>query len=442
MKTFRKGGIHPAADKLTADQMPVAIELPAMLKLMVSQGIGAPPQPVVKAADHVTTGQLIAKASAFVSSNLHSPCCGTVKKIEPIRTPQGLWQNAIVIEPDPEQPAPQFQKRSQAEVDAMKPEEIIQIVADAGIVGLGGACFPTQVKMSIPAGKKAEAVILNGAECEPYLTCDDVLMRQQADKIITGALLMLKATGAPRLMVGIEENKPQALKKMREAANGHSNIEVVALKKKYPQGSEKQLIEACTGRRVPAGGLPIDAGAIVENVATVYAIYEAAYLGKPLYERLVTVTGPQLTAPGNFLTPLGMPFDVMLEKAGGLPDDTGKVICGGPMMGRAASTLDAYSSKGLSGILVLPLSEAVRSNPENCVRCAKCVEVCPMGLEPFLLAQLSAHKRYADAASNGIANCLECGCCSYICPSSRPILDFIRLGKVESRKLAMAAQKK
>lgn len=435
IKTFRKGGIHPDADKLTADCMPERTPLADKLTIMLSQSIGAPSQPVVAAGAHVAAGELIAKAGGFVGSNIHSPCAGTVKKIEQARTPQGLWQNAIIIVPDAEQPEPQFAGRGDAEIQALTPADIIAIVAEAGIVGLGGATFPTHVKLSLPPGKKADTIILNGAECEPYLTCDDVLMRTRAREIIAGARLMKKATGAGRVIAGVEENKPEAIKAIREAAAGIPDVEVTVLKKKYPQGSEKQLIQACTGRVVPAGGLPVDAGAIVDNVATAYAVWEAVALGKPLYERIVTVTGPNLEGRGNYIVAVGTPLETIINDIGGLPDDTEKVVCGGPMMGKAASTLDSPSTKGLSGVLVLPESMAMRRKPDPCIRCARCVEVCPMGLEPYMLAQLGGHKRWADAATRGVANCLECGCCSYICPSSRPILDFIRLAKAESRKL-------
>lgn len=434
MKTFNKGGIHPDAAKLTADSPTVAVAAPAVVRLMLSQAIGAPAKPVVKPGDTVTAGQMVAEAGGFVSANLHSPVAGTVKKIEPVRNPQGIWQDAIVIETaadaQPQQPAD-----TGVTVDNADPKQIIDSVHQAGIVGMGGATFPTRVKLSVPAGKKAECIVINGAECEPYLTCDDRLMRERPEAVVEGTRLIMKATGCPRAVIGIEDNKPEAIKAITEAARPYPGIEVVALAKKYPQGSEKQLIYAATGRVVPAGGLPIDAGAIVDNVATAAAVADAVLRGQSLTGRIVTVTGPSLANPGNFYVPLGTPVRDLIEMAGGLPGDTGKVIAGGPMMGRAMSDLDAPSTKGLSGVLVLPESMSARRSEQPCIRCAKCVEACPMGLEPYLLMTLGQLSRWDDSKERGAMNCLECGCCAYTCPASRPLLDYIRLDKMQIRKL-------
>lgn len=435
MKTFRKGGIHPPEYKLTAGRQILKMPAVTELRVMLSQCIGAPSRPVVKPGDHVEAGQLIAEAGGFVGAPVHSPADGTVKKIEPTRTPQGIWQDSIVIALDPEQSqTPAENTRSDEEVRSMKAEDIIRIVGDAGIVGLGGAAFPTRVKLSVPEGKKADTVIINGAECEPCLTCDDALMRTEAESIVKGTLLIIKATHAGRGIIGIEENKPEAIEAMKEAVANEPAISVCVLRKKYPQGGEKQLIYAATGRTVPSGALPIETGCIVDNVATAYAVYEAVYNGRPLTERVVTVTGRGLSNPGNFLVKNGTPLSALIDFAGGLPEDTGKVIAGGPMMGRAVSTLESTATKGLSGLVVLPVGMSERKDPEPCIRCGRCLEACPMGLEPYLLMLQSENMVWDEMAAHGVMNCLECGCCSYICPASRPILDYIKLGKQELRK--------
>lgn len=435
MRTFRKGGIHPPENKLTAGKPIVEVPVPAELRIMLSQCIGAPAKPLVKPGDRVQRGQKIADAGGFVGAPIHSPANGTVKKIEPTRTPQGIWQDSIVITSDPEDHAPFAPTpRTPEEVEALSPEDIIAIVGEAGIVGLGGATFPTRVKLSVPKGKKATTVIINGAECEPCLTCDDALMRVDADKIVKGALLIMRATGAEETVIGIECNKPEAIRAMTRAAGPYPSLRVEVLKKKYPQGGEKQLIFAVTGKRVPAGALPIETGCIVDNVATAYAIYEAVYNRIPLMERIVTVAGPGLANPGNFLVKNGTPLSDILDFAGGLPEDAGKVVAGGPMMGKAVSALDSPATKGLSGLVVIPETAAKRAKQGPCIRCARCVSVCPMGLEPYLLMLQAEHKVWDGMSEHGVMNCLECGSCSYICPASRPLLDFIKLGKQELRK--------
>lgn len=438
MKTFRKGGIHPDADKITADKPIIPVNPSGTLRLMLSQSIGAPAKAIVKPNDYVTPGQKIAEASSFVSAPVHSPVAGTVKKIENIRNPRGLWQESILIETDmeashvvPENP------RSREEIEELSADEIIKEIGEAGIVGLGGATFPTRVKLSVPDGKRAEFILLNGAECEPYLTCDDLLMRTNPREIILGTLLIMKATSAPRAIIGIEENKPDAIKALSSVASEYDNIDVVTLKKKYPQGSEKQLIEALTGRRVPPGALPIDAGTIVDNVATAFSIWEAIYLRKPLTHRIVTVTGPSLTAPGNFLAPFGISIQTMIDQAGGLPEDTGKVICGGPMMGQAVADTEAPTTKGTSGILILPADVSERKDSGPCIRCANCVSACPMGLEPYLIMLQAQRSYWEDAKHHDALSCLECGCCSYICPAHRPLLDYIKLAKNRIRTLKL-----
>lgn len=443
MKTFHKGGIHPHDCKLTAGSAIQPVSYPDIIVLPLSQSIGAPAQCVVKVNDPVEEGTLIGRAASFVSANVHSPVKGVVKKIEKRRNPQGLWQDCVIIERDKEESkeAPLLSSfketkplRSDDEISRLSAKEITEIVRDCGIVGLGGATFPTSVKLTPPEGKIIDMVIINGAECEPYLTCDDMLMRERPSEIIAGVELLMKAVNAEKAVVGIEDNKPEAYRAMREAAGNNRNITVELVRKKYPQGSEKQLIKALTGRTVPTAALPAEVGALVDNVATAFAVYDAVYNGRPLTSRVVTITGPEMTQPGNFLVAGGTLIDLLIEKAGGMPEHTGKVIAGGPMMGRAVSNTEAPAVKGLSGILVMPEKMSNRKNPEPCIRCARCVSVCPMGLEPYLLSAYADFKEWDEAKEHGVLNCLECGCCSFVCPASRPLLDFIRLAKQESRK--------
>lgn len=438
MKTFRKGGIHPPEEKLTSGSPVTEIETPAELCLLLSQCIGAPSKCIVRPGDSVARGQKIAEAGGFVGAPVHSPVDGKVKRIEKVRTLRGTWGEAIIIETAPAENSQQpddTPERTLADALRLPPEELRAIIADAGTVGLGGATFPTRVKLTVPEGKCADFIIINGAECEPYLTCDDRLMQESPQAVLAGTRLIMRAASAPAAIIGIEENKPEAIAAMRAACAGHHDISVVTLRKKYPQGSEKQLVEALTGRRIPPGALPLDKGCIVDNVATAAAVFDAVCHSRPLTRRIVTVTGPSVARPGNYLVPFGTRLRHLIEAAGGLPDDTGKVIAGGPMMGQAVADLDAPTVKGLSGLLLLPDSLARRSAPQPCVRCARCVDACPMGLSPYLLVAQSERALWAEARANNVTSCLECGSCNYICPSGRPLLDFIRLAKAEARKL-------
>lgn len=440
-KTFRRGGVHPNPEKLTRGEAIKPIRTGPLLYLSMSQSIGAPARPCVKAGDEVEAGDKIGEAGGFVSANVHSPVKGKVKKVEQVRNGAGFWVDAVVIEPDnPEEliPVPDTALNQDAFREAMilEPKVIVSRIREAGIVGLGGAAFPTAVKLSIPEGKSADSLLLNGAECEPYLTCDDALMRSYAPQILAGAILMARAVNASKVKVGIEANKPEAVKIMREASRelGHG-VEIIELKTKYPQGSEKQLIEAMTGRIVPAGGLPVDAHVVVDNVATAFAAYEAVCLGLPLTRRVLTVTGESMTGRGNFWVPLGTQINQLTEIAGGLPQDGPvKVLAGGPMMGQAVAVLSAPTVKANGGITVLNGTDILRRMEENCIRCARCVDACPMGLQPHLIATLGKLGLAPEAKEEGIMNCLECGCCSYVCPSWRHLVDYIRIGKTLIRK--------
>ncbi len=435
MKSFKIGGIHPKANKIT-DHTPIAdIDMPAVLSIGLAESIGKPSKPLVKAGQEVRAYQQIAEGDGFVSATLHSPVNGVVKGIEKVRTPQGYWTDAIVIQTKPDEPIEQPRPRTEQEISELLPESIVSLIGDGGIVGLGGATFPTRVKLTPPSGANPEMVIINGAECEPYLTCDDMLMQTEPDSVAAGANLIMRAVNVKECVVAIEENKPKAIEQMRLAAAKYPGMRVEVLKKKYPQGGEKQLIEAVMHREVPSGALPVAVGAIVNNVATAFAVYEMVYLRKPLTSRIVTVTGPSLSHPGNFRVPLGTPISSLIEAAGGFPSDTGKVIAGGPMMGRAVSDLSSPSTKGLSGVLLLPKAISERGSEQVCIRCGNCVHACPMGLEPYLLIALARNKRWEDMRHHLAMNCIECGSCAYVCPSSKPLLDFIKLGKQEIRKL-------
>ena len=437
MKTFRIGGIHPAPCKMTADSPATALPEPDVLTLLLGQSIGKPAKPLVKAGDMVTAGQLIAEADGLISANLHAPRAGKVSKIAKVRTQQGYWQDAIIIECDHLAPMPEFSGLTEKEVEDLAPAQIVEAVRNAGIVGLGGATFPTAVKLTPPQGVTIDAIIINGAECEPYLTCDDRLMRERARGIILGADLLRKAVNARSVLIGIEANKPEALAAMREANRNYSHdyISVQELKTKYPQGGEKQLIAALTGREVPSGKLPASVGVVVDNVATAYAVYDAIYNGKPLIERYVTVTGSSLSAPCNLIAPIGVSVDELLVAAGGLPEDgTTQVIAGGPMMGRAISETGAPSVKGTSGILVMTGDKVHKKPGQPCIRCGRCVHGCPMGLEPYLLIAQARHGLWQEMKENAAMDCIECGSCSWTCPSNKPLLDFIKLGKIEIRK--------
>lgn len=298
---------------------------------------------------------------------------------------------------------------------------------------MGGATFPTHVKLSIPDGKKAECLIINAVECEPYLTADYRVMIEQGEKLLLGARILAKAIGVDKIYVGIENNKPEAIAHLEKLAGAYLEVEIVPLKMRYPQGGEKQLIAAVTGRQVPSGGLPIDVGAVVQNVGTALAVYEAVMKNKPLVERVVTVTGPKLAAPKNLLVRIGTPMSALIEYCGGM-EGVGKVIAGGPMMGRAVSNIDAPVTKGTSGVLLMPTEESLRQKEGECIRCAKCVDACPMGLEPYILNILTQKHDYDELERHWIADCIECGCCTFSCPSYLPLLDWVRIGKAEVMK--------
>lgn len=434
MKTFKIGGVHPSENKLSATRPIKAAGLPKQAVFSLYQHIGAPAKPVVAKGDTVKVGTLLAEADGFVSAPIYSSVSGKVTKIDAIVDASGYRRPAIFVDVEGDEWEESIDRsetlvRLQDRPD-LKAQDIVNKIKEAGIVGMGGATFPCHVKLSPPPGTKAECVIINAVECEPYLTADHRLMLERPEQILVGVDLIMKAVGVEKGYVAIENNKPDAIRLMQEKAAAYPHIEVVPLKVKYPQGGEKQLIAAVIGREVPAPpAIPIHVGAVVQNVGTAYAIYEAVMKNKPLFERIITVTGKSVKEPSNFLARIGTPMSQLLEECGGLPDDAGKVIGGGPMMGKALMHLDIPVCKGSSGLLVMSGKDARRGEIQPCIRCAKCVSACPMSLEPYLLATLSSHKDWEAAESNDVVSCIECGSCQFTCPSNRPLLDYIRTGK-------------
>lgn len=434
MNTFRIGGVHPHDNKqFSAHQPIVECPLPKQAIIPLVQHIGAPAQAVVEVGKKVKVGELLAKAGGFVSANICSPVSGTVTKIDAATDAWGAPMQAIFIDVEGDEWMPEIDRTTDlARQCTLEPKEIIDKIAAAGIVGLGGACFPTHVKLLPPPGKKAEVLIVNGVECEPYLTCDHQLMLEHGEEIIIGIQILMKALNVQRAIIGIEKNKKDAIEHMKQLAQSKLGIEVKALNMKYPQGGEKQLIDACIGRQVPSGALPIEVGAVVDNVATIYAVYEAVQKNKPLISRVMTVTGKSVKKPGNYSVRFGTPIDEVIALAGGVPADTGKVIGGGPMMGRAMDHTEGMpANKRLSGLLFLPEAESLRPEPENCIRCGKCVSACPMGLEPYLLSRLSELEMWDELEKHDIMDCIDCGCCVFTCPAHRRLLDDIRPGKAK-----------
>ena len=430
MYTFRIGGIHPSGNKLSAGRPIEAIAPTAKVVIPLGQHIGAPAEAVVAKGDKVKVGTLIGKAAGFVSANVHSSVSGTVTKIDTMLDAAGLPKPAVYINVEGDEWEETIDRSETLVRDCtLSAKEIIGKIAAAGIVGMGGATFPTQVKLSPPPGSKAEILIVNAVECEPYLTSDHSLMLAKGEEIIVGVKILMTAIDVRRAVIGIESNKPDAIKLMKKLAAKEQGIEVMPLKMRYPQGGEKQLIDAVIRRQVKSGALPISVGAVVQNVGTVFAVYEAVQKHKPLIERIVTVTGKHLERPANYLVRIGTPIQELITASGGLPEDTGKIIGGGPMMGKALLSPDIPVTKGTSGVLLLPLEESVRQPMRACIRCAKCVNVCPMGLNPTYLMRDVQYADWEQVERGYVLDCIECGSCSYACPSHRPLLDFIRVGK-------------
>lgn len=434
LHTFKIGGIHPEENKITAEMPTQMAELPKQAIFPLSQHIGAPAKPVVQRGDKVKVGTLLAEAGGFVSAPIYSSVSGTVAKIDEEFDATDYRKPVIIVNVEGDEWEENIDRGDKLETLAdhpeLTPEEIVNRVQAAGVTGMGGAGFPTHVKLCPPPTAKAECIIVNAVECEPYITSDYRLMMEHPDEIIAGLELLMKAAKVERGYIGIEENKPEAIKLLTEKTANDSRIEVIPLAQKYPQGGEKQLVDAVIHRQVPAPpAIPVNVGAIVQNVGTTFAVYEAVMKRKPLIERYTTVTGKRIKRPGNFLVRIGTPFSQLIEACGGMPEGDNKVLAGGPMMGKAVISLNTPVCKGTNSITVISGDEAHRKKVQPCIRCAKCVSVCPMGLEPYLIATLSAFKEYERAENEDIISCIACGSCQYTCPSGRPILDNILQGK-------------
>src|SRR5690554_4056418 len=430
LKTFRLGGIHPKERKISAGKSIQSITIPKQVIIPMGQHIGAPCQPIVKKGDKVKVGTLIGKSVGYVSANIHSPVSGIVLKIDKALDSSGYRRDAIFINCEDDEWEESID-RSETIIKecALTSQDILKKIQDAGIVGMGGATFPTHVKLTPPPGTKPEVLIINGVECEPYLTSDHAVMMDKAEEIMVGATIIMKALNVNRAIIGIENNKKDAITLFKKLRKDYPQIEVEPLKVQYPQGGEKQLIDALIKRQVPSGALPISVGAVVQNVGSVFAIYEAVQKNKPLIERVVTITGDHVAKPSNFLSRVGIPINILIDEAGGLPEGTGKIVSGGPMMGKALASVEIPVTKGTSGVLIIPTLAAKRKAMSDCIRCGKCLSVCPMGLNPTLLMNLTEYEVWDRAESNYITDCIECGSCSFTCPSHRPLLDYIRLGK-------------
>jgi len=436
MKTFKIGGIHPKDEKLSAGIPIEKMPLPAQVSIPISQHIGAPATVVVEKGDKVKVGDLIAEATGFVSANIHASVSGTIAKIDNELDAFGNRRQVIVIDVEGDEWNETIDLKGDFKrTFNLSSDEIIAKIKEAGIVGMGGATFPTHVKLMPPQGKVAEVLIINAVECEPYLTSDHALMLEYAEEVLIGVQLLMRAAKVNRAIIGIENNKKDAIALLQEKVSKLIGIEICPLKMKYPQGSEKQLIDALIGRQVPSGALPIEVGAIVQNVGTAYAVYEAIVKNKPLIDRIVTVTGKTLQTPKNILARIGTPMSALIEFAGGVPEDSGKIIAGGPMMGKAIVNVNAPIQKGSSGILIMSEKESKRQEMDNCIRCGKCVSVCCMGLQPYLLMSLVEKKMWQEAETEAVYDCLECGSCSFTCPAHRPLLDYVRYGKTTVMKI-------
>ncbi len=434
LKTFRIGGVHPEENKLTHEVATVVAELPKQAVFPLSQHIGAPAKPVVAKGDKVKVGTMIAEAGGFVSAPIFSSVSGTVFKIDDAIDATGYRKPSIIIKVEGDEWEPTIDRSDKLERmedhPELTPEEIVERIKKAGVTGMGGAGFPTFIKLCPPPTAKAECVIINAVECEPYITADYRLMMEHADEILVGLDLLMKAVKVDKGYIGIEDNKPAAIALFEEKTANKPNVEIVPLAKKYPQGGEKQLVDAVIRRQVPAPpAIPVNVGAVVQNVGTAFAVYQAVMKNKPLFERYTTVTGKSLAHPGNFLVRMGTPMSQLIDACGGLPEGDNKILAGGPMMGKALTSTEVPICKGTNSVTILTDADARRKEAQPCIRCAKCVSACPMGLEPYLLATCSSKHMWERVEAEDITSCIECGSCQFTCPAHRPLLDNIRLGK-------------
>jgi electron transport complex protein RnfC len=433
LATF-KGGVHPPDKKeLSKGAAITPCSQPDRVVIPLSQHLGAPCAATVEIGQEVRAGQVVGAAEAFVSAPVHSSVSGKVIAIGEFPNAMGRMVPSVVIENDKKDEWVDL--RGTEDYLSLSPDDLKQKIRESGIVGMGGAAFPTSVKLSPPKEKPIDVVILNGAECEPYLTADYRLMLERPNEIVGGLKIIMKALNVTKGLIGIENNKPDAVEKMKEVAKYEENIDVYALEVKYPQGAEKMLIDALTGRRVPSkGGLPMDVGVVVHNVGTAVAIFEAVRFGKPLVERVVTVTGEGIAKPSNLMVRIGTTVSHLIEECGGPKTEAAKIISGGPMMGFAIFSEEVPVTKGTSGVLVLPEGEVVHAGEfKPCIRCSRCIDVCPMGLMPQMLSVLSEAGMYEDCKEYDLFDCFECGTCAFVCPSKRPIVQLVRLAKSQTK---------
>ncbi|MCI7749141.1 MAG: electron transport complex subunit RsxC [Candidatus Cryptobacteroides sp.] len=445
-KTFRIGGVHPDDNKISRNCEIEVLPLPQTVYISMAQHLGAPAKPIVAVGDKVKAGQPIAEPGGFISAWVHSSVSGTVKSIAPRKDISGNYMTHIEIAVEGDEWAEGIDLSDTLVTDIPSDRAaVLAKIQACGVVGLGGATFPTHVKLNPAPGSVAECLILNGAECEPFLTSDNRIMIERSREIVVGAAIMKMVLGNCPAVIAIEENKPEAIKAMSEAVSelGYSGIEVMTLKKKYPQGGEKQLINAVMRREVKSGGLPISAGAVVQNVATSLAVYEAVQKNKPLVTNTMTITGDCLDpeAQHNYLFRIGMPLSYIAQYAGGVPEKCAKIVSGGPMMGKAISNMDACTVKGSSSLLYLSSAFTKRGEASYCIRCGKCADACPMGLEPFLLNKLAKHGRMDELEANAIQDCISCGCCQYTCPANIPLLDTINIAKGDVMRIIKSRPK-
>ncbi len=433
--TFRRGGIHPAGEKGLSEQKPIRdIQLPDKVFIGMNQHLGKPARVLVEAKQEVKVGDLIGEPDGFISANVHSSVSGTVSKIDLMASAMGTMEQTVIIDVEKEQTEEglkAFDPVRDFHLEQADPKELVECIRNAGIVGEGGATFPTNVKLTPPADKTIDTLMLNGAECEPFLTANHRLMLEKTEEILKGTLIVQRILGVEKTYIGIEDNKMDAIEAFEKTIRSMNltEIEVARLKTKYPQGGEKQLIYAVMGREVPSGKLPLDVGVVVQNVGTIFAIYEAVYHGKPLIDRITTITG-YVNEPGNFRLLVGTSFEHAIESGTGGLKDRDKVraiINGGPMMGKAVRQLDVSVMKGTSGILAFSDDDFEYVEEGPCIRCGRCVDICPMGLMPTELAKAARHKE-AENLGNAM-DCLECGSCGYVCPTSRHLVHWIRIGK-------------
>ena len=436
-RTFSIGGVHPHDNKISRECAIEPLPLAPTVYISVAQHIGAPAKPVVAVGDKVKVGQVVAEPGGFVSAFIHSSASGTVKSIGPRKDLAGNSQTCIEIAVEGDEWLEGIDLTPDLVTDIPDDNKaIIEKIRLGGIVGLGGATFPTHVKLMPPPGSKCERIIINGCECEPYLTSDFRTLLEKGEQVVVGAAIIRQVMGNVPCTIGIEENKPEAIAHIREviaalAAKSpkYRDMEVMPLKMMYPQGGEKQLIDAVMHRQVGSGALPISVGAVVQNVATALAVYEAVLKNRPIVDNSVTVTGECFPRQANLLVRVGTPLRYILDYLGGVPENAAKIISGGPMMGKAVANLDAATVKGTSALLLLTEEQTRRGKASNCIRCGKCADACPMGLEPFLLNRLVKAGDVEELEKNAAQDCIECGCCLYSCPANIPLLDNIRIGK-------------